>query len=106
MIGVHVLGGPSPVPGGHGVDSMLARFRKKTRDEGLWSALRAAGRHIAGRGGEDLHVWHPTYPQLLELVKLAGFDLEKECWLKPPLDTVIYLMARKPRRAGPLAAQA
>lgn len=96
LIGLHVTGGKSPISHAHGVLSLWARTRKKLRDAGLKNTLAAIGRRITGRFDHDEHMWHPTYDDLIALVKNAGFQVEREHWQKPPFDHVVYLMSRKP----------
>jgi SAM-dependent methyltransferase len=94
MIGVHVVGGKSPIPEGAGIRVQAARFRKKMRDKGFRRAIRVAQDRILGVS-RDEHLWHPTYDSLLELVHWAQFTLEKTHWQKAPNEHVVYLMARK-----------
>lgn len=95
MIGVAVAGHQSPITEGSCAKVLLSRVRKKVRDEGMKTALLALAKRVSGRTQTDVHIWHPTYADLLELLRLTHFAVEKIYWQKPPFDHVVYLMARK-----------
>lgn len=95
LIGLHVTGGRSSLTHDHGVAGLIARTKKKLRDEGLAKTVAAVARRITGNAAHDEHMWHPTYDALLALVRENGFVIEHEHWQKPPNDHVIYLMSRK-----------
>lgn len=95
LVGVHVTGGQSSLATDHGIRGLGDRIRKKVRDEGVTAATIAAARRLVHRD-HDAHIWHPAYDTLLELIRAAGFEIEKEHWQKPPNDHVIYVMAKAP----------
>jgi len=43
----------------------------------------------------DHHVWHPTYPELCELIEACGFRIEKTYWQKRFVNQVCYVKAIK-----------
>jgi len=95
MIGVFVTGGVSAIREGGTARSLVSRIRKKVHDEGLKSAAGTAIKRLAGYASKDMHIWHPTYLELLDLVRFANFEIEKIHWQKPPFDHIVYLVARK-----------
>ena len=44
---------------------------------------------------QDLHIWHPTFNELLELISNCGFEITKVYWQKGYHDTVCYVEASK-----------
>jgi SAM-dependent methyltransferase len=95
IIGLHVAGDKSSIREGRGGASLISRLRKKLRDEGVQQTVHALIRRLTWRAEQDMHIWHPTYQQLKELVKAAHLEIEKVYWQKPPFDHVVYLIARK-----------
>ena len=43
----------------------------------------------------DHHVWHPTYKELIELISMCGFKVDKVHWQKGYNETVCYIKALK-----------
>jgi len=95
LIGLYVRGGASSIPDAGGARLLVARLRKKTRDEGLVNTGRAIIRRLFGSADHDEHIWHPTYQDLLDLLEAAHFRIEKVHWQKPPNDHVVYILGRK-----------
>jgi SAM-dependent methyltransferase len=95
MIGLHVAGGASAIHAGSALGTLVSRLRKKIRDEGTKAVVNACISRVTGHMERDVHIWHPTYSELLDLLKLAHFEVEKIHWQKPPNDHVVYLLARK-----------
>jgi len=95
LIGIHVTGGKSSLACGEGFAHLLSRLQKKVRDEGMMATVEATVKRLIGRSERDEHVWHPSYPDLIELLQATNFVLEKEHWQKAPNDHVIYIQARK-----------
>jgi len=81
IIGVSVEGGPTGIP------SMKERVREFVRPI------------LVGVGFErfrDHHIWHPTFPELKDLLSRAGFSLDKVHWQASAGGRVVYLRACKP----------
>jgi SAM-dependent methyltransferase len=95
LIGLYVRGGASSIPDAGGARLLAARIQKKIRDEGLVNTGRAIVRRILGSADHDEHIWHPTYQNLVDLLKTAHFSIEKVHWQKPPNDHVVYILGRK-----------
>lgn len=99
LVGVHVTGGQSSVHKGIAPRNILKRTRKKLRDDGLLGLGAAALRRATGsREGDEAHLWHPTHYEMRDLIRFAGFEIEKEHWQKPPYDHVLYVLARPSER--------
>lgn len=95
MIGLHVRGVNHPFVKELECIRWASRLQKKVRDYGVRETVRAIIKRITGSAVQDEHIWHPTYAQLMDLVKAAHFEIEKVHWQKPPFDHVVYLMLRK-----------
>ncbi len=95
IIGLHVAGDKSSIREGRGAASLISRLRKTLRDKGVQQTVHALIRRLTWRAEQDMHIWHPTFSQLVELVSAAHFKIENGYWQKPPFDHVVYLMARK-----------
>jgi ubiquinone/menaquinone biosynthesis C-methylase UbiE len=96
LLGVSVSGGCSPIKDAEGASFLVSRALKKLRDDGLAATFAAAARRLTGRTEKDHHVWHPTFPQLMELLKSARFEIGKVHWQKRPYDQCVYVRASKP----------
>ena len=106
MIGIAILSRmkpssqPSPPPP---PPSVLTRLVRKVRSDGPASILPAIRNNLRQKlrparppeEGNDHHIWHPDYEELLQLLQRTHFAVEKLHWQKPPHDFCIYLMARK-----------
>jgi SAM-dependent methyltransferase len=81
IVGVSVEGGSTGIP------SAKERLRELARSL------------LVGLGMErfrDHHIWHPTFPELKDLISRAGFVLDKVHWQASEGGRVVYLQARKP----------
>jgi SAM-dependent methyltransferase len=74
---------------------MVFKIRRKFQREGWQATFKAVIRRAVGKVQRDTHIWHPTYPELIELLNFTHFRIEKIIWQKPPFNDVVYLMARK-----------
>ena len=95
LVGLSVTGGNSSLDG-----SKISRLQKKMRDEGLWKT----SRHVASKAlrsilefkkADDDHMFHWNYDDLVDMVSLTGFDIEKCYWQKPPYEHCVYLLLQK-----------
>jgi SAM-dependent methyltransferase len=80
IVGLHVEGGQS---GKLPVQDELKEFARNT---------------LVSLGFEkfkDHHVWHPTYPELVELISSCGFKIDKTHWQAGYEDRVCYIQAIK-----------
>ena len=80
IIGVSVEGGSTGIP------SAKERLRELVRSI------------LVGIGIErfrDHHIWHPTFPELKDLLGCAGLDLDKVHWQASENGRVVYLRAHK-----------
>ncbi len=77
-------------------DSLLARIRLKIKKEGIFAAFKAISNRITGcfkRKKNGGHTFHFKYKELIDLLSITGFEIEKEHWQKPPFSYCIYLSA-------------
>jgi SAM-dependent methyltransferase len=84
IVGVSVEGGLTGIP------SARERLRELARSI------------LVGLGMErfrDHHIWHPTFPELRDLISRAGFVLDKVHWQASEGGRVVYLQASKPAKA-------
>jgi len=82
IVGVSVEGGQTGIP------SAKERLREFARSV------------LVGIGIEryrDHHIWHPTFPELKNLLNLADLELDKVHWQASENGRVVYLRARKHR---------
>jgi SAM-dependent methyltransferase len=93
MIGLHVTGGNSTLASGCGSRRLLSRARKVLRDEGPLALGGKAFARLLHRAEDDHHVWHPTYEELIDLICICSFKVQKVHWQKPPNDHVVYILA-------------
>ena len=99
MIGLQVTGGESSLSDKGTVRNLLSRIKKKMRDEGFIGVFRSivsrlANRHLSIHRNSG-HMFHWRYDDLLDLVRITGFEVEKIHWPKPPFEHCIWLSARK-----------
>jgi SAM-dependent methyltransferase len=76
------------------VGQFLRRLQRKINSAGLWKTIQTVVARLSGTQ-RDAHIWHPTYQELICLLKVLRFEVEKTHWQKPPHDDVVYVMARK-----------
>jgi SAM-dependent methyltransferase len=75
------------VPGGESGKLSAAELAKE--------AVRAVISPILPRY-RDHHIWHPTYPELLALLRLCGFTIDRTHWQRGFNGRVCYVRACKP----------
>jgi len=95
LVGVHVTGGKSPLREGSAVTAVASRLRRKLKYEGIGATLIASLRRLMGRAEKDHHIWHPSYDDLLGLLRFAKFSITKVHWQSPPYDHVVFVMGTK-----------
>ena len=95
MIGLSITGGESPLSDKGAVSSLLSRIKKKTRDVGVLGIFRGILSRLINKHSDE-HMFHWRYDDLLDLIRITGFEVEKFHWQKPPFEHCIYLTARKP----------
>jgi hypothetical protein len=48
-----------------------------------------------GRAEKDHHICHPSYDDLLGLLRFAKCSITKVYWQSPPYDDVVFVMGTK-----------
>ena len=94
MIGLSVTGGKSSLSDKGSVGNLLSRIKKKMRDEGVIGVFRGILSQFTHKH-QDEHMFHWRYDDLLDLIRITGFEVEKIHWQKPPFEHCIYLSALK-----------
>ncbi len=94
LIGLSVIGGESSLDG-----SKISRLRKKLRDQGLRKTTKAiiykSLESFLKPKKEDDHMFYWKYDDLVDLVGLTGFQIEKIYWQKPPFEHCVYVLSQK-----------
>ena len=79
--------------------SKISRLRKKMRDQGLWKTTRRviheSLKAISKERGENDHMFHWKYDDLVDVVSHAGLKIEKVHWQKRPYDHCVYLCCQR-----------
>jgi len=95
LIGLSVTGGKSSLKN----ISKLSRLHKKLRDQGLWKTtkrvIHESLKVFSEQKGENDHMFHWQYDDLVDMVKSAGLSIEKIHWQKPPYDHCVYLCCKR-----------
>lgn len=82
----------------HQKRNLISMIIDKYKQKGITGIFQSGLKHIgflSGISPDDDHMFRLKYQDLLELLSLTGFDLQKEHWQKPPFSFCIYLSARK-----------
>ena len=94
MIGLSVTGGESSLSDKGSARNLLSRIKKKMRDGGAIGVFRGIVSSVT-RKHQDEHMFHWRYGDLLDLIRITGFEVEKIHWQKPPFEHCVYLTAHK-----------
>ena len=94
MIGLSVTGGESSLSDKGSARNLLSRIKKKMRDGGAIGVFRGIVSQITHKH-QDEHMFHWRYDDLLDLIKITGFEVEKNHWQKHPFEHCVYLTAQK-----------
>ena len=76
------------------VSNLLARIKKKMRDEGVIGVFHGIISRLTHKRLDE-HMFHWRYDDLLDLIRITGFKVEKIHWQKPPFEHCVYLTACK-----------
>jgi len=78
--------------------SLISKVRRKFTQTGLTSLAREAIRRVMKKGERNIpddHMFRWTYGDLIDFIRITGFNVVKEHWQKPPFTMCIYLSAKK-----------
>ena len=105
LIGLSVRGGKSSLKTDNeasvGSRTFLMRVRRMFQRAGIKGLVKAAIYHIKRTEKRtDDHMFHWNYEDLIDLLRITGFEVIKEHWQKPPFTMCIYLSAKKRERTA------
>ncbi len=73
--------------------SLWTKVKDKLKKEGIKGVAMKILKRLIHLADRDHHIFHFTQAELVDLLSITGFKIEKQHWQKPPFNFCIYLNA-------------